>query len=119
MKAKIQLLNDLLIAELGDGRRLEHVDAIELAEMLWAHDVTSAKFTAVDWHTDPVGAPLNGQKIAIHSLLRSREESATLSPPPKQSNELTKAQLAKLISTVQENDHLLRALNKDRAKAKN
>jgi hypothetical protein len=119
MKAKIQLLNDLLIAELGDGRRLEHVDAIELAEMLWAHDVTSAEVTAVDWHTDPVGAPLSGQKIAIHSLLRSREESATLRPPPKQSNELTEEQLAKLIATVQENDQLLRELNEEPPQKKN
>ncbi len=112
MKAKIRLQDNLLVAELDDGERLEHADAIELAEMLWAHNVTSGEITAVDWHMDPVGAPLSGQKIAIHSLLRSREESATQRPPLKQSNELTEEQLAKLIATVQENDRLLRKLNR-------
>lgn len=89
MKAKIHLLDNLLVAELDDGQRLVHADAIELAEMLLAHNVTSGEITAVDWHTDPVSAPLSGQKIAIHSLLRSREALATQRPPPEQSNDLT------------------------------
>jgi hypothetical protein len=112
MKAKLQLLGDLLVADLDDGQRLEHADAVELAEMLWAHNVTSGEITAVDWHTDPIRAPLSGQKIAVHSLLRSREKSAILTPPKTQSDKLTEDQLTKLVSTVQENDLLLRELNR-------
>lgn len=118
MKAKIYLLADFLVAELDDGRRLEHADAIELAEMLWAHDVTSSEVTAIDWHTDSVLAPLIGHKIAIHSRLRSREQSAIQHTPPKRSDGLTEDQLAKLITTVQENDYQLRELNANRVQKK-
>lgn len=113
MKAKIHLQGDLLVAELDDGQRIEHADAIELAEMLWARDVTSAEVTAIDWHTDSIRAPLSGHKIAIHCLLRSREKSAIQHVPPKRPDGLTEDQLTKLITTVQENDRLLRELNAD------
>ena len=115
MKAEISLLGDLLVAELENGQRLEHADAIELAEMLWVHNVTSGETTAIDWHTDAVHAPLSGQKIAIYSELRRRENSAIQRLPPKTSERLTEDQLAKLITTVQENDHLLRQLNAERS----
>jgi hypothetical protein len=118
MKAKIHLLSDLLVAELDDGRRLEHHDAIALAEMLWAHNVTSGEITAVDWHIDAIHAPLSGQKIAIHSLLRSREKRVIQSLPPKRPDELREDQLTKLFTTVQENDRLLRELNAHRSDKK-
>lgn len=89
-------MGDLLFAELDDGQRLEQVDVIELAEILWAYNVT-CDITAVDGHTAPIRAPLNGRKIAISSLLRRREKSAI---PQKQLDKLTEDQLTKTVNNV-------------------
>lgn len=75
MKARIQLSEDLLIADLENGARLQHADAIQLANLLWANQVTSSEVSMVDWHESSDRAPLSGQRIAIYQRLRLYEQS--------------------------------------------
>lgn len=76
MKARIFLANGTLYADLENGLRLSHVDAIELADQLWNHSVTHEQLSLLDWHEDPEHAPLAGQKIAIHCRLRLQENGS-------------------------------------------
>ena len=75
MRVTIYLSNDILIAESEDGLRLSHADAVQLADLLWANDVTSAEVFMIDWHEDAERAPLSGQKVAIYQRLRLHEHS--------------------------------------------
>ena len=70
MKARVYLEGTVLYADLENGLRLSHADAVELADQLWTHDVKHDEVSLLDWHEDPDRAPLTGQKIAIHARLR-------------------------------------------------
>lgn len=75
MRATIYLANDALVAEREDGLRLSHADAAQLADLLWANDVTSSEVFMVDWHEDAERAPLSGQKVVVYQRLRLHEQS--------------------------------------------
>lgn len=77
MKAKLYLVDDLLIAEMEDGARLSSADALELAKQLWSRGVTSDQISMTDWHEDAARAPTGGQKIAIQFFLRTKENEQT------------------------------------------
>ena len=70
MRARIYLIDDVLVAECEGGLHLSHADATELADLLWANDVTSEEVSMVDWHEDAERAPLSGHKMAIYQRLR-------------------------------------------------
>ena len=75
MRATIYLANDILVAEREDGLRLSHVDALQLADLLWANDVTWSEVFMIDWHENAERAPLSGQKVAVYQRLRLHEQS--------------------------------------------
>lgn len=75
MKARIYLANDVLIADLEDGTHVRHLDAVELADLLWGRHVKFSEVTMVDWHENADLAPMSGQKIAIYQRLRLHEQS--------------------------------------------
>ena len=75
MRATIYLTNDILVAEREDGLCFSHADALQLADLLWANDVTSSEVFMIDWHEDAERAPLSGQKVAIYQRLRLHEQS--------------------------------------------
>lgn len=75
MRATIYLANDILVAEREDGLRLSHTDAVQLADLLWANDVTSSEVFMIDWHEDAERAPLSGQKVVVYQRLRLHEQS--------------------------------------------
>lgn len=74
MRATIYLANDILVAEREDGLSLSHVDAVQLADLLWANDVTCSEVFMIDWHENAKRAPLSGQKVAIYQRLRLYEQ---------------------------------------------
>lgn len=76
MNALISLDGEGLVARLDDGREVKHMDAEELANLLWQIGIRVADVKAVDWHADVEIAPTSGQKIAIYSRLRLLEEGA-------------------------------------------
>lgn len=75
MRVTIYLANDILVAEREDGLRLSHTDAVQLADLLWANDVTSSEVFMIDWHEDAERAPLSGQKVVVYQRLRLHEQS--------------------------------------------
>jgi hypothetical protein len=75
VRARIYLIDDVLVAECESGLHLSHADATELAELLWVNDVTSEEVSMIDWHEDVERAPLSGQKMAIYQRLRLHEHS--------------------------------------------
>lgn len=74
MNALISLDGEGLVARLDDGREVKHMDAEELANLLWQIGIRVADVKAVDWHADVEIAPTSGQKIAMYSRLRLLEE---------------------------------------------
>lgn len=77
MRAQIRLADEQLVATLDDSRQLKHIDAVSLAELLWANHVTAGEVSIVDWHENSIEAPTSGQKIAICSRLRAYESEAS------------------------------------------
>lgn len=75
MRARIYYLNNLLVAEREDGLRLSHVDAVQLADLLWVNNVKSSEIYMIDWHEAPEYAPLSGHKVAVFQRLRLHEQS--------------------------------------------
>lgn len=78
MKAQIYLADGLLVAECQDGILISNADAVQLADLLWAHGVASSDVSILDSHTDPDHAPMSGQKIAIYKRLRRYEQSGVI-----------------------------------------
>jgi len=75
MKACIRLVNGELVAELEGNCQLTHIEAVELADQLWQRGIGARDVSAVDWHTDPIGAPTSGQKVALFSRLKALENA--------------------------------------------
>jgi hypothetical protein len=75
VKARIFLADDVLIADCDNGLRLRNADAVQLADLLWANDVTAPEVFMIDWHQDAERAPLSGQRVAIYQRLRLHEQS--------------------------------------------
>ena len=73
MKATVLLADNMLVARLADGHEFVEEDPIVTADLLWAHSVSAAEVTMVDWHIDPNVAPLTGHKVAIYGRLRDLE----------------------------------------------
>lgn len=68
-RVTVRLEDCELVASLPDGRRLIHVDPVELANMLLSVGVVANQVHMPDWRDDC--APLTGQKIALLAHMRT------------------------------------------------